>query len=184
MCSWCVFCPLHGHLTKTQSQSKRSVMKADVPISCCSTWQNLPNKTSVFLLKAGSFTTSSYVTRSSWSNTGSEMEKESKRMWRGTCSDKQQFETLYRVWEEQGVVKSLKHIWSLTKIKEIKNLTRNKLNAEKMLEEEIFNQKWLVLCSETVSVGEEKFSRTVAKLPHYSSFSHYQTIFDLFLYCG
>lgn len=34
------------------------------------TWYYSPNKTSVFLLKAGSFTTSSYVTRSSWSNTG------------------------------------------------------------------------------------------------------------------
>lgn len=31
--------------------------------------RHLPNKTSVFLLKAGSLTTSSYVTRSSWSNT-------------------------------------------------------------------------------------------------------------------
>lgn len=30
---------------------------------------NLPNKTSVFLLNAVSFTTSSYVTRSNWSNT-------------------------------------------------------------------------------------------------------------------
>lgn len=50
--------------------------------------QNLPNKTSVFLLKAGSFTTSSYVTRSSWSNTGSDREGERVR----GCWDKQQLE--------------------------------------------------------------------------------------------
>lgn len=46
---------------------------------------SIPNNTSVFLLKAGNFTTSSYVTRSSWSNT--EMNRDGKilvkalRLW-------------------------------------------------------------------------------------------------------
>lgn len=42
--------------------------------TCCT---SIPNNTSVFLLKAGNFTTSSYVTRSSWSNT--EMKREEKK---------------------------------------------------------------------------------------------------------
>lgn len=49
--------------------------RPDVTLSCCCTERDSPNKTSVFLLKAGSFTTSSYVTRSSWSNTGGERER-------------------------------------------------------------------------------------------------------------
>lgn len=104
----CVLNVSSAHSMGPWQRHTQSVIKADAQISCCYTQQYSPNKTSVFLLKAGSFTTSSYVTRSSWSNTGSETEKQSKRMWRGAFWDTQQLE-----WGEQGVLKRLKHIWWL-----------------------------------------------------------------------
>lgn len=71
VCFLCVFFQHHVHLIHNTKMNYKFSTRRGSKL-CCYVQNNnskLPSKTSVFLLNAGSFTTSSYVTRSNWSNT-------------------------------------------------------------------------------------------------------------------